>query len=234
MKLFHFCSVSQVSFCLCIIASHSASLSMQMRVNNEPWPPHYSPPWNSQKSYIVSLRFPSQSSGTLFIVGGNRKRVENWYTGAADQLRIWSPDQLRCRQQNNRRALNASFQIWVRSQKLETFIYLLLCIIPHACLCFIRCGCALFSCARHLDLTFCHILEVGNSPADAPLIFWHVLHAWGGRTAFRGVLSRLLSNAIFQFAGSGTWLFWNCIYAECLCRDCAASALFRPVMSLIS
>lgn len=28
----------------------------------------------------------------------------------------------------------------------------------------------------HLDF-LCHILEVGNSPADAPLIFWHLLHA---------------------------------------------------------
>lgn len=190
---------------------------MQIRVNNEPrpWPPHYSPPWNPQKSDIVSLRFHSQSSGTLFIVGWTESELRIDIRGPQTSCAY---DHRTSCGAGSQRALKASFQIWVRSHKPEPFIYffivynlkcmpvLLLLFLPGIYIC-----------------SFCHSLEVGNSPAAAQIL-WLLFHAWDGRAAFRGALSRLLPSAIFLNLRRAELGCFGTVFTRS-CRDCAASAL---------
>lgn len=56
----------------------------------EPWPPHYSLPWSSLKSDIVSLRFLSQSSAGLSIVGGTDNELRLIYGGRRQVAHIIS------------------------------------------------------------------------------------------------------------------------------------------------
>lgn len=156
---------------------------MQMRVNNElrPWPPHYSPPWNSQKSDIVSLRFLSQSSGTLFIVGWTESELRIDIRGPQTSCAY---DHRTSCGAGSQRALNASFQIWVRSHKRGPFIYLPFIVYYLKCMPVLLWG----GVARQLDLSFevLSLFNGGNSPA-APLqnkrpyinFFWHLVHALG-------------------------------------------------------
>lgn len=134
----------------------------------EPWPPHYSAPRSSLKSDIVSLRSHSQSSAGLSIVwGGEQKASWSRYTGAGDQLRIYHQRTSCGAGSRSRQDLNASFQTWVRhrSHLFGLDVY------------FISCDCTLMyeRAPEVIRLFFLFrfvfvSLEVGYSPADAPLI----------------------------------------------------------------
>lgn len=220
--------LSQVALCICIIASHSASLCMQMRVNNEPrpWPPHYSPPWNPQKSHIVSLRFHSQSSGTLFIVGWTESELRIDIRGPQTSLRIRSSDQLRCRQPTSPEGILPDMgEPQTGAFYLLFIVYNLKCMPVLLLLFFFLPG--IYICS------FCHSLEVGNSPAACTVIVAFVSCLRWPRCFQGSLVSFAFERNLSQFATSGTWLLWNCIYTE-LQRLCSFSSLFRPVMSSIS
>lgn len=116
-------------FCVCISykwLSLSLSLSMQMCANNElmkvpqaqePWPPHHSARWSPLKSDIVSLRFHSQSSAGLSIVGGTESELRLIYGGRRRAAHIISGPAAE-QSSSGQQVLNASFQTWVRNLQL--------------------------------------------------------------------------------------------------------------------